>query len=259
MKRLLASLLLLTALPAHGAGRVETFVVDGVRRQALVVPNSRPAPRAGAPLVLAFHGHGGTAAQFQQKLGLERLWPQAVVVYLQGIPGVPGITDPEGSRNGWQKNPGEVGDRDLRFVDAVLARLQRDRKVDPRRIYALGHSNGGRFTHVLWNQRGERFAAYCTGAAPGGEMVLSDQPQSAFVIAGRRDPLVPYSSMAQTIEDLRDLLHTDPAQAAVQGYLRLEPGLDGDELATYVHPGGHAWPDAATPLVVQFFQRHARP
>jgi len=261
MKRLLALLSLTFALPAFAAnsGSLQTFTVDGLQRQAIVVKASKPAPRAGSPLILAFHGHGGTAANFQGKLRLERLWPQAVVAYLQGLPGIPGITDPTGSQNGWQKNPGEAGDRDLHFVDAVLERLPRQLKIDAKRIYALGHSNGGRFVHVLWNQRGPRFAALCVAASPGEPMVFSDEPKSAFVIAGRLDPIVPFSTQAQTIQDLRDLLQVDSLQASVQGFLTREPGVDGTELATYIHPGGHAWPDGATPLVVQFFQRHARP
>ena len=36
-----------------------------------------------------------------------------LLLYLQGVPGVQSITDPEGKRNDWQKSPGEVGDRDI--------------------------------------------------------------------------------------------------------------------------------------------------
>ena len=64
---------------------------------------------------------------------------------MQGLPGVAGMTDPEGSRSGWQKSPGEVGDRDVKFFDAALERIQKIYKTDPNRVYVLGHSNGSRF------------------------------------------------------------------------------------------------------------------
>src|SRR5512138_2200728 len=94
-----------------------TVNVGGGERTALIFANSSPTPPTGAPLVLVFHGHGGTAQFVARRLRLHELWPQAIIAYLQGLPGVAGITDPEGKRNGCQKNPGEMDDRDVRFVD----------------------------------------------------------------------------------------------------------------------------------------------
>src|SRR5262249_12550187 len=123
----------------------QTFNIDGVERTALVYSSAKPAAKTGAPLVLAFHGHGGTAQFVARRWNLHKLWPEAVVVYLQGLPGVLGIVDPEGKQPGWQKNPGEENDRDVRFVDAVIEQMQKAYSIDPNRIYAIGHSNGARF------------------------------------------------------------------------------------------------------------------
>jgi polyhydroxybutyrate depolymerase len=111
--------------------QVETFTIYGIERQAIVYPNAKPAPGAGAPVVFVFHGHGGTAQNVARRLRIHELWPEAVVAYLQGVPGVQGITDPEGKRNGWQKSPGEVGDRDIKFFDAALERMQKKYRTDP--------------------------------------------------------------------------------------------------------------------------------
>src|SRR5829696_3350265 len=39
----------------------QTFKVEGVQRSALVFASSAPPPKTGAPLIVAFHGHGGNS------------------------------------------------------------------------------------------------------------------------------------------------------------------------------------------------------
>jgi polyhydroxybutyrate depolymerase len=236
----------------------KTFMVEGQERIALVYPNSAPVPETGAPLLFVFHGHGGTARASAQKFQLHNLWPEAVVVYMQGLTGVPGITDPEGKKTGWQKDPGTFGDRDIKFVDVALEQLQSEYKTDPNRVYSLGHSNGGRFTNVIWNTRGEKFAAFCSASGQGGMLIQSSIPRSIFIIAGENDPLVPFENQLLSVELARRLLQTDPSQAKTMGFMSSEPGIDGTELATYLHPGGHEFPKKALPLAVKFFQRHTK-
>ena len=77
-------------------------------------------------------------------------WDEAIVVYMQGL-NTPGqLTDPEGKKRGWQKEKGDQKDRDLRFFDEVLKAMKSEYKVDVKRIYSTGHSNGGGFTYLLW-------------------------------------------------------------------------------------------------------------
>lgn len=255
-----AILVLLLSVTAFSLGdaKPETFTVDGVERQAIVYPNATPAPGAGAPVVFVFHGHGGTAQNVARRLRIHELWPEAVVVYMQGVPGVEGITDPEGKRNGWQKSPGEVGDRDIKFFDAALDRMQKKYKTDPNRVYVLGHSNGGRFVNVLWNSRGDKLAALCSAAGPGGRLIERAAPKPVFILAGEKDPLVPFQNQQLSIELARKLLKTDQSRAKVNGFERSEPGVNGAELVTYIHPGGHEFPGDALPKVISFFQRHVR-
>lgn len=236
----------------------ESFAVDGIERQAIVYASSKPATAAGAPVVFVFHGHGGTAQYAARRFRIHELWPEAVVVYMQGIPGVKGITDAEGMRNGWQKAPGEVGDRDLKFFDAALERIQKKYKTDPNRVYVLGHSNGGRFVNVLWNSRGDKLAALCSAAGPGGMLIDKAPPKSVFIIAGEKDPLVPFQTQQNSILRARRLLKTDESKVKVNGLERTEPGVNGSELVTYIHPAGHEVPLEVLPSVISFFKRHVR-
>jgi polyhydroxybutyrate depolymerase len=250
-------LLALTAFSAAQA-QIETFSIEGTERHAIVYPNSKPALGAGAPVVFVFHGHGGTAQNVARRLRIHELWPEAVVVYLQGVPGVPGITDTEGKRNGWQKSPGEAGDRDIKFYDAALERIQKKYKTDPNRVYLLGHSNGGRFVNVLWNSRGAKLAGLCSAAGPGGRLIERAAPKPVFIIAGEKDPLVPFQTQQLSIELARRLLKADQSKARVDGFERTEPGVNATELVTYIHPGGHEFPAGALPGVIKFFQRQVR-
>ena len=109
---------------------------------------------------------GKRPADAARSFGYHTLWPEAIVVYMQGLP-TPGKTDPDGKQPGWQRLAGDQQDRDFKFFDAVLADLKKDYKVDAKRVYATGHSNGGGFTYLLWSTRGDIFAAMGPSAAAG--------------------------------------------------------------------------------------------
>ncbi|MBX3462193.1 MAG: hypothetical protein KF830_03405 [Planctomycetes bacterium] len=264
MRRLVAWSCLVPLLTAQHplAPRLQerTFAVDGVERQALlhVPPAAATEP---APLVFVFHGHGGRAAGAARSFGLHELWPDAIVVYPQGLP-TPGRTDPEGERSGWQHAAGEAHDRDLRFVDAMLAALGRELRVDRHRVHAAGHSNGGGFTYLLWATRGEAFASFAASATVAARALRGAEPPPRPVLhlAGRADPVVPFSRQERTIAALV------AAQAAAAGEpWDAVPGAtrhraaNGADVAVLRHDGGHELPAAAGPAVAAFFRATPRP
>ena len=103
------------ALAAEPPLAEKEWMVDGVARRALVyVPAT--ATRAATPVVFAFHGHGGSMQNAAAHFGYQRLWPEALVVYMQGLPS-PSKVDPEGIEAGWQNAAGDQNDRDLKFFD----------------------------------------------------------------------------------------------------------------------------------------------
>jgi polyhydroxybutyrate depolymerase len=245
------------ATAADNLSRQE-WKVEGVAREAMVYLPAA-AKTTPSPVVFAFHGHGGTMRQAANKFAYHKHWPEAIVVYMQGLNTAGALTDPEGKRPGWQKTFGDQNDRDLKFFDAVLASLKQDYQVDPKRIYATGHSNGGGFTYLLWAARGEVFAAVAPCAAAAKlEFKPRLKPKPVLHMAGENDPLVKFAWQQRTIDELRKINGCGEGQPWGE-HCTLYPSKGGTPVVTYIHSGGHLLPDDVPPVIVKFFKLYAQP
>ncbi|MGC3967629.1 MAG: dienelactone hydrolase family protein [Pirellulales bacterium] len=237
--------------------KVRTWQIDGVAREAQVyVPDG--ADKKAAPLVFVWHGHGGTAQAMVRRYQLEKIWPEAIVVYPQGL-NTPGrLTDPEGKRPGWQHSAGQLDDRDLKFFDAMLADLKKEAQVDEARIYSTGHSNGGGFTYLLWAERGDVFAAVApTAAAFSPEIGAKHKPKPVLHLAGENDRLVKYEWQQAVIEHLKKLNQCGEGKPWEPGCTLYESKL-GMPVVAYIHPGAHGFPAGAEKTIVKFFQEQTK-
>lgn len=260
-RRWLAVVIGLFVLRAFASSAAEpeqlTLRVGDLERTALVYAPS-DADEGKHPLIFAFHGHGGTSRN-ASRWNYQELWPEAIVVYPQGVPTPGRLTDPEGKRNGWQHSAGDQDDRDLKFFDALLAKLKADYRIDEKRIYCTGHSNGGGFTYLLWGERGDVFAAVAPTAAAALRQTADRQPKPVFHLAGENDPLVKYAWQQITIDRVRKLNGCDETGKPAGEHCTEYPSPTGTPVVTYIHPGGHEFPKDAPARIVQFFQRHALP
>ncbi len=229
------------------------FTVAGVTRTALIhVPATNGAAH---PLVFVFHGHGGSARQAAKSFGMEKQWPEAIVVYMQGLSTVGQLTDPHGTRAGWQAAVGDNGDRDLKFFDAVLARLKQEYQVDAKRIYATGHSNGGSFTYLLWLARGNVFAAVAPSAAVA-KYARQLKPKPAMMLAGENDPLVKFAWQKFNMQAVRQVNVCSPKGETWAPQCTLYSSSTGTPVVTFIHPGGHELTSEAPALIAKFFKEH---
>lgn len=250
------SVLIGSGAVAQPAARQVNVRVEGVLRTALVYAPAT-AGRTPTPVIFVFHGHGGSAEN-SARSNYQGLWPQAIIVYMQGLP-TPGINDPRGERTGWQHEVGQLGDRDLKFFDQMLARLKRDYRVDARRIYATGHSNGGQFTYLLWAVWGDTFAAVAPSSASiADEYVRQLQPKPALHVAGEQDPIVPYALQRRLMEAVRQINGCDSQGRPWEELGTIYPSAGGTPFVAVVHPGGHEFLEEAPPLIVRFFKEHSR-
>jgi len=122
---------------APSLARQRTVTAAGKSRIFLEIPPPAIAPDRRYPLVLVFHGDGGTAASFHSAWAFERAsGADAFVVYLDGR----GATwDLETLKD----------NADLAFVDEVVKTLEASLPIDPTHVFATGYSSGGFFANVL--------------------------------------------------------------------------------------------------------------
>ena len=238
--------------------KIMKWTVGDTAREAMVyVPAT--AKTKDSPVIFVFHGHGGTMGNMLRSRSFEKLWPEAIIVYPQGL-NTPGqLTDPNGRLPGWQKAPGDMGDRDLHFFDAMLKTLKQDYRVDNKRIYATGHSNGGGFTYLLWATRGDIFAAFAPSSAVAAKVENLLKPKPAMHIMGEQDNLVkPAWQKAMYNKILQINGCSDKGQPYDQ-YATLYPSDTQTPVVLYIHPGGHVYPADADKVVIKFFKSIQKP
>jgi polyhydroxybutyrate depolymerase len=241
------------AVSAQGAETL-TWTVDADQRQAIVyAPPARPAG-ARIPLVLSFHGHGDNMQNFQHT-NLHQAWPEALVVYFQGLPSRRDRLD------GWQTEKGQDDDRDLRLVDVALASLRARFPIDDTRIYSTGFSNGANFTYLLWAERPGVFAALAPVAARLRPSIKPTQPKPLFHVAGVRDVQIPFADQQDAIEVARRVngVSGKSAGASCGSGCTIYTASGAQPVMTWIHTGGHEYPVTTSERIAKFFREHPRP
>jgi polyhydroxybutyrate depolymerase len=276
----IAAVLTLALLPGFNAARADaatdssqTIDVGGVARQYLVhVPLSYDRARP-ASLVLVFHGGGGEAAGMERISGMNEVSDRHgfIAVYPQGVD------------RQW-KDGRDVPARgsgasltemdDVTFIAALISALESKYRIDPKRIYATGISNGAIFSLRLACDLGSEIAAIApvAGSIPADfQDTCKGQPVSVMMINGTDDKLVPFRGgkvggpfvgqgyvvpVAQTVSSwvstdgcapvsrsfaLPDADPNDGTTTAVQSFDRCRNGT-AVQLYT-ISGGGHTWPD----------------
>ena len=231
-----------------------TVTVDGLQREALVyVPDHASGP---VPVVFGFHGHGGSMRSAARSFRFQELWPEAMVVYMQGVPTPGRLTDPEGKRSGWQHKVGDHGDRDLKFFDVLLGELKSKYSINERQLFAAGHSNGGGFTYLLWEAKPEVFAGFAPSAAVA-RRALTLKPKPAMHLAGRNDPLVKFAAQELSMRGVRRALNVKPEVKMWKEKWQRYEAASGEPWIEVLHEGDHKYPVFGGEVSVQFFQEVA--
>src|SRR5579864_1538256 len=186
--------------PAAADDPAQHLESNGLQRSYLVhVPAHLPeGPR---PLVLVLHGGGGSGAGAAKMTGFDAIADAYgfIVAYPDGTDrprprlqhaGKPGLlTWNAGGCCGYAR---QHGVDDVGYIRALVAELQNDHAIDPKRIYATGISNGGMLAYRLACQASDIFAA----VAPVSAVIdVPDckpaQPVSVLHIHGSADEYVP--------------------------------------------------------------------
>ena len=168
---------------------------DGrTRRYRTYVPAGLPAGSA-VPLVIALHGGLGTSLQFAANSGLNGFAEsnRFIAVYPDGIGNQPDGTGYQTWNGGYCCGPAATqAVDDVAFIRNLAAKLRTTMPIDPRRVYAIGHSNGGILAYKLACDLSDVIVAIGVQA---GSNVVADcrpiNPVSVFHLHGTADTNMP--------------------------------------------------------------------
>lgn len=237
------------ATPVRAAEDV-SWQVGGQTRTAIVyAPTTKPTT-GGSPLVMAFHGFGDDARNFQY-VNLHQAWPDAIVVYFQGLPRRAELL-------GWQVERGQDGDRDLTLVDVALASLRKQHRIDDSRIYATGFSNGAMLTYLLWAERPTVFAAFAPVAGRTRPSIQPTERRPLLHIAGTRDATVAFADQKAAFEAaIRVNGVSDQSKACGDG-CTVHGANTPAPVMVFLHDGGHTYPRGTSERIVAFLRGYVR-
>lgn len=273
----------------------DTLMVDGRARTFNV--HLPPQYEEGAdtfPLVIGLHGLGGSAVQFDRHYHFSEKADREgfIAVYPNGV-----RSDGRFGIRTW--NAGTCCDfamrenvDDVRFISELIDRLLESYRIDPKRVYVTGMSNGGMLTYRLAAEIPQKIAAI---APVSCTMVFDppvDQPRPVPIIHLHSvlDEIIPYNggtnSLGYHFPSVDSILNVwvarngclpDPQVTEGAGYTVKQwvDELDSPFMVHYLtEDGGHSWPGgeqvrpgAAPPsaaingneLIWGFFQRFHLP
>ena len=190
-----------TILPgSQGVTTRENMVVAGVKRTYLLhIPAHYDTIRR-APLVIVLHGHGESAENFEKYTGMSDKADAEgfIAVYPQAL----------GDPSDWHTAIDGPSKRDdIAFVRNIINLIERKYRIDTRRIFAAGHSNGGIMTYRLASALSNRIAAIGVTAGSIGmidehgdtiRFAAPAHPVSVIHFHGLADADVPYTGGAES-------------------------------------------------------------
>jgi polyhydroxybutyrate depolymerase len=134
----------------------ETIVIDGITRTYTVVLPSDYYDSNSFSLVIALHGGGGSSSQFEKSSGLSEKANKSgfIVVYPDGT----GVIQTWNAGLCWGYAMNNDID-DVKFISMLIDKLLKDYKINPKKVYATGHSNGGMMCYRLACELGNKIAA----------------------------------------------------------------------------------------------------
>lgn len=243
----------------RAGGRERTYLVD--------LPPQYDGRRA-LPLVLLFHGGGGSAEQARRQYGMRELARREgfIVVHPDGSGRRENrlLTWNTGTCCGYAR---AQGIDEVAFVRALLDSLQATLRIDPARVYAAGMSNGGIMAYLAACALGGRIAA---AGVVAGELTVPDcrppRPVSVVHVHGTADDHLPFGGGPGAAS--LDPHDTRPVSYAMDTWRRIDrcsapPSVTRDGAVVHtryagcangtavelyaIQGGGHAWPGADPP------------
>ncbi len=278
------------ALPAEGpassrapsgqTGSFDAQITSGsqTRQFRLHVPENLPAG-AAVPLVINLHGLNSNSMQEENLTGMSAKADREgfIVVY------------PDGVNATWFTGPGAEGQADLQFMRDLIAFVDGEYDLDPKRVYATGLSNGGGMANRLGCELADLIAAIApdSGAYNFWNDCDPSRPVPVLAFHGLDDNVVPYDGgaplfMEPPIQDwasawaARNGCSASPTESSLEGGVTVQTWSgcreNADVILYTLADHGHSWPGSsvmpasitsqavnATEIMWDFFKSHPMP
>ena len=258
------ALLLFPAPVADGEVKIRSNDVE--RTFLLKTPRGYDSSKP-TPVVFGFHGWTSNAKQFTAYTRIpeeaaKRGW---ISVIPQGLGSTPGWNV------GWINLTGiSPAPKDAELFADILDSLKRTMRIDEKRVYVCGHSNGAFLTNLIASRYGDRVAAFGSVAGtiglPGKDDIIGiPKPKtklSGIFVHGDRDATVAYGPEVKAL--LKGVYALDSARWWAEK-LDYRPAGDGEwrgrggEIRLVTRKGGgHEWGSDTTTTLLDFFASKKR-
>ncbi len=261
----LVRVLILFALPVLVSAQTSnhSIVYQGVQRNYTVFLPRTYAPHG--PVLMDLHGYGENGQAEMSYTGTNSIADTAgfLAVYPDAIGGVwnSGINDEPSI-------PAPSSD-DVGFISALIDSLDAEYRIDLRRVYVCGYSNGGFMCHKLAGELSSRISAVASVSGVIANSTASnshpEHPVPILSMHGTADPIIPYAgtphfhSAEQTVQhwvsrdsctnqpDTVNLPDSDPGDGCTVQRISYTNRSGNPEVVFYkVINGGHCWPGASS-------------
>jgi len=235
------------------------------RREYLVhVPESYDGKR-NVPLLFMFHGSGGSSDETYRATGWNIKSDEKgfIAAFPNGFPNDEGMRVWNDGRRIWQTSVDDVA-----FTRSMLEDLSARFRIDQKRIYVVGFSNGAGLSYRLAQDLGDRIAAIApvAGRIPNQDPKIS-RPVPAFAVVGTKDG--GYENDTRSAERWAAMVSCGPAADSTHDgrYLTIawRCPKDMEVKSTIVADWAHYWPGGtlnkgvemwAEEKIWRFFEKH---
>ncbi|MCX7396613.1 MAG: dienelactone hydrolase family protein [Planctomycetales bacterium] len=292
------TLLLLTVLgtdPLGSGDHTRTVLMGEQKRTYLVHVPKEYDPEKPAPVILALHGAAMDGSMMVWFSGLNKKSDESgfIVVYPSGTGVGPFRTWNAG---GFSGRMAEGKADDVAFIGKLLDDLGTVVKVDEKRVYACGMSNGGMMCYRLAAELSDRIAAV---APVAGTIAIEEskpkRPVPVIHFHGSKDNIVPFEMKKgktpsfmklKGVEDsiqtwvklngcdeepMTEMISKEDDEIEVTRTCYSGGKEDSEVVLVVIKEGGHTWPGQKPPvgfigksarnisandLMWEFFQKH---
>jgi polyhydroxybutyrate depolymerase len=230
------------------ASALPTVAPADARPYDVFVPKSYDGSKA-VPLIISLHGYTSSGAKQDLYFKLHLLAEQRGFLYIH-----PDGTKDASGNTFWNATDAccdlrGAGVDDVAYLLSMIEQVQQKYKVDPKRIYIVGHSNGGFMSYRMACDHADKIAAIVSLAGAtfaDSERCKPSQPVSVLQVHGTADNVIPYMggqilghafpSANKTVSTWASLNGCSATPAASSTKLDLDDSLEGDDasISTFV-------------------------